>query len=107
MPQQGSSVSADDLQLAELILTRDEDRSKRKGNANDEDVEDGGQTEKAIESVEEEEYDENQEELEMIMKKGKRSFILLDEVLTNTTKCIRNIVLVCHTADILPCYLSK
>ena len=59
---------------------------------------------KTLEDVEEE-YEENEEELEMIMTKGNRSYILLEEVLANTTKSVKNIVLARHT--LFPYYLSK
>ena len=60
-------MRAEDLKLAEFILTKPEDRSKRKDSDNT-----------AAEEISEEsvdtEYEESEEELAMIMKKGKKCF---------------------------------
>ena len=58
-----SLVLAEDLKLAEFILTKPEDRSKRKGD-------DELSSEKNGDNVTNDEYEESEEELAMIMKKG-------------------------------------
>ena len=58
-----TSVRAEDLKLAEFILTKPEDRSKRKDNDNTASEEISGEKEDL-------EYEESEEELAMIMKKG-------------------------------------
>ena len=58
-----SLVLAEDLKLAEFILTKPEDRSKRKGD-------DELSSEKNSDEVTNDEYEESEEELAMIMKKG-------------------------------------
>ena len=58
-----SSVSAEDLKLAEFILTKPEDRLKRKGST---DANSRIGHDDAIDS----DYEESEEEIAMIMKKG-------------------------------------
>ena len=61
--QKHSSVLAEDLKLEEFILTKPEDRLKRKGS-------DFTTPEENVEGSTEGEYEESEEELAMIMKKG-------------------------------------
>ena len=62
--QKHGSVRAEDLKLAEFILTKPEDRLKRKGS-------DVISSEETTEEGTDGEYEESEEELAMIMKKGK------------------------------------
>ena len=66
-------MRAEDLKLAEFILTKDDDRSKRKGNDKDM-IRDGNEGDNKYNS-EEDDYEESEEELAMIMKKGNGSLL--------------------------------
>ena len=69
-PYKDSAVSAEDLKLAEFILTKGEDRSKRKGSDDTIDVGEKPLLKENIDEITEREYEESEEELAMIMKKG-------------------------------------
>ena len=69
-PYIDSAVLAEDLKLTEFILTKGEDRSKRKGG--DDKISVGGEplSEENIDDNTEKDYEESEEERAMIMNKG-------------------------------------
>ena len=80
-PHKNSAVSAEDLKLAEFILTKGEERSKRKGSEESTDVDNEALFEENNNDDMQGDYEESEEEVAMIMKKGKIYFAVRTIVL--------------------------